>query len=141
MNLNQFLHAIRSSDINASFGEIVKVKYEGEKVDDIYNNQALVPDNIIFKKWIIGGVCGGSCWGNENRLNRESEKEPEFENLDKILTGICPGISFLQYKKLMKLVKSTENTETEYYGNYNNYRIEYIVLEDLYNALVEMKII
>ncbi len=140
MNINQFLHAIRSKDINTTFGSVVAQSKYNERVFMIYNDEALKPSDVVFKEWITGGITGGNCWDNQTHL-RESDQEPEFSSLDKILENLYPNITFLQYKKLMKLVKTTEYISSGYYGNYEEYRVEYIILQDLYDSLVEMKVI
>jgi len=57
-------------------------------------------DPFIELDWVTGGITGGSCWGGEADQPIESEKEPDFSELDLILEEFAPNITYLQYKKL-----------------------------------------
>jgi hypothetical protein len=105
-----------------------------------YDKDYLKPDKdkrILAVSWAIGGLAGGSCYGTEH-YPRDGEAEPDMEDLAKILEEVCPGITFLQYRKLGKLLKEYEHSSHDYYGNYTDYRTKYIEVQDLYNALNEM---
>ena len=69
------------------------------------------------------------------------DAEPEFDDVDTVLTKICPTLSFLQYKQLMKIVTRDEYSENEYYGNCTNYTYKKVKLRDLLNELVRMELI
>lgn len=102
-------------------------------------------DDCLYLEWRTGGQSGGSCWDEgdtDPHYPLDGEKEPEFTDLDKILTELCPKISFLQYKTLSTdMIKYDERTENEYYGNYTNYGIKTVRLGDLYDKLVALKLI
>lgn len=102
-------------------------------------NEAVAPEKLEIK-WTTGGMAGGSCWGDEP-YEREPESEPEFEQLDELLTALCPAITFLQYKKLaQKLITRDSDHESSYYGNYYNYTIKRIDLNELEEYLREQKL-
>jgi hypothetical protein len=102
-------------------------------------------DDHLYLEWRTGGQSGGSCWDDgkdDPHYPVTGEKEPEFEQLDKLLAELCPGITFLQYKTLAAdTMKYDERTENEYYGNYTNYGIKTIRLGDLYEKLLALKLI
>lgn len=82
------------------------------------------------------GQSGGNCWNNDSHGFSRSQ-EP-FPFIEKILEGICPNISFLNFRKLSEVVKSGEYTVREYYGNYTDYSFSWVNLKELFNKLVEM---
>ena len=110
-----------------------------KKVEEILDRQLY--SDVLTVEWTTGGETGGSCWdeGDEDRHYAvESEKEPEFEDLDKILQSLCPQITFLQYKALNKdVVQEKDWTDREYYGNYYDKRSKSINLHVLGNYLKE----
>jgi len=92
----------------------------------------------IAVEWTVGGQSGGSCWddGEATHYAIDTEPEPEFDDLDKLLEQIFPAISYLQYKVLNReLVVVTEKHENDYYGNYTNYQRKTVDLGDLYDYL------
>lgn len=91
--------------------------------------------------WSTGGVGGGNCWGGEPRPYSNDEAEPEWKSLVEILDHFCPNISYLKYRFLMTLVTSDSYCESEYYGNSRNYAVKLLKLQDLYNFLVENKLV
>ena len=95
----------------------------------------------ISIKWVTGGTTGGSWRGEDSHHPRESEEKPDFESLDAILLKFCPNIGYLQYKIIYSLRKTSSYDEYEYYGNSTVWGIEKIYLEDLFNKMVELKLI
>lgn len=98
-------------------------------------------EHYLYAKWTSGGISGGSCWDNsseDRHYTTTGESEPEFEDLDTILTVICPNLTFLQYKKLLTIVKRDGYSVKEYYGNSTEYSFKTIKLRDLFDKLVEM---
>ena len=91
--------------------------------------------------WTVGGMGGGSCYGDAPHSPVSAESEPELTVMDDILLEIAPAMSFLQYKKLAQYMKEENKQDWEYYGNYTDYRTKYIEASDLYKALVEMNLI
>lgn len=101
-------------------------KTEPEKTPFIKKCEEILGHHLysdeLSVQWTTGGMTGGSCWmdGDEDpHYPVEAEKEPEFDDLDKIIEGICPTITFIQYKNLVKaVVKEESYTDNEYYGNH-----------------------
>lgn len=94
----------------------------------------------IAEYWRTGGVSGGSCWdtgdNDDQFYDMESEPEPEFESLDKILEHFAPNVTFLQYKRLIQdCVERGDHRENEYYGNHTNYAYKIIKLEALFKYM------
>jgi hypothetical protein len=105
-----------------------------EKVD--------LENHFLYVQWSAGGISGGSCWDEgeqDNHYRTAGEPEPQFDDIDEVLTELCPDLSFLQYKKLMaKVVKQGIYTVNEYYGNSSDYGYKVVNLQELFDALVEM---
>ncbi len=101
------------------------------------------PIPYIIQYWDAGGVSGGSCWDSSDPQSYVGETAPRlFPDFDKILMLIVPNISFLQYQTIQnEVLKEGEETEYAYYGNSTTYGYRLVILEDLYNKLVEMEII
>ena len=96
----------------------------------------------IYIEWTTGGRSGGSCWGHEADGVVESEPEPSFDELDRILEAVCPQISFLVYKGLVRdCVDTLSGTSNDYYGNYTSYAIKQVKLYDLYISLLSRGLI
>lgn len=91
--------------------------------------------------WISGGVSGGSCWGNDELYSRGSDPETELDSFNDFLTEYFPNITFLQYKKFNKHIKTSDRTVNEYYGNSTEYTRKYINFNDVWDVLVELKLI
>jgi hypothetical protein len=98
-----------------------------------------IKEPFIGIQWTTGGTGGGSCWdtGDEDHhYGIDSEPEPEFEDLDKILEHFYPGITHLQYKKLCReVVENGHHFNNEYYGNSTNYEHKLIRLRKLYDQM------
>jgi hypothetical protein len=100
-------------------------------------------NDYLYVEWVSGGISGGSCWddSSENHYAIDPSPEKELNDLDAILTTICPNLTFLQYKRLAgKVIKQDSRTENEYYGNSTVYSYKYVKLKDLYDALIEIEL-
>lgn len=92
-------------------------------------------ETYIQTSWVVGGRTGGS-WRGGKHYRREAEPEPEFEELDAILEKSCPGITFLQYKRLCSvLIEKDSSHDNDYYGNCADYAIKKFDLRRLYEHL------
>lgn len=102
-------------------------------------------EDYLYNEWCTGGISGGSCWddgSDDHHYATSGEPETDFTDLDAILEGLCPNLSFLQYKKLTSaIIKTDSRTEHEYYGNSTNYATKMVKLGDLYEKLKEMSLI
>jgi len=98
-------------------------------------------DGVIYEKWCTGGITGGGYSDQSNYYAQQGEQEPDFIELDNLLTEICPNITYLQYKKLIAgLIELQSWTEDEYYGNSSTYSCKIINLRKLFEKLLEMKL-
>ncbi len=95
--------------------------------------------DFILQYWEIGGVEGGNWTENSNPHSYKTDENipKEFDDLDNILTEVCPNISFLMYKKIQQMVMYFKAINYEYYGNNTEYQVRYINLKDLYDFLVK----
>lgn len=51
-----------------------------------------------------------------------------------------PNITFLQYKQIEALIQDNYDIDSgDYCGNKHNYKIEYIILSNLYKLLEKLK--
>lgn len=144
-----FLTVLKDDNIWLHKKPVPKQKnwYTREGLEQVVKLERLKPDldnHFLYVKWCSGGV-GGGGWqeGDCNYYATSGEPEPEFKDLDAILTAICPNITYLQYKHLMATVKIIRDdwSENEYYGNSSNYTYKAILLRDLLNTFVEMKLL
>lgn len=95
-----------------------------------------IKEPVIYSKYDIGGVSGGSCWDSSNpQPYYNSEPRPKFMVLDLILKLIYPSISYLDYKLIEHEIVSSEKTQWEYYGNRTDSIIEFLPLSKLYEIL------
>lgn len=118
-------------------------RYVGSK-DLTYTNWPVKKWNelVFINSWCSGGMTGGSCYGGEPH-SRTPDPKPNFDDLDTVMTKLCPEISFLKYKAFMASlpIQETGYGIYEYYGNSSEYTTEYVTLMDLCNSLEEAKII
>jgi len=87
--------------------------------------------------WVVGGRCGGSCWGGVADRPVSSEPEKEIEVLDKFLEENFPSISFLTYRRILKKLQYEEYSCSEYYGNYTESRFAFISIDDIAEVLAQ----
>lgn len=141
-----FLTVIRSADVCFYEKPIKKNQYEADRFQSLSNKKSLNLDNhYLYIYWCTGGISGGSCWddgsGPDPHYAMTGDKEPEFEDFDKVLLSICPNIPYLQYKNVSTIIKYGEYGEGEYYGNSTNYAYKCVLLRDLFNKIIELKLI
>lgn len=145
MTEEQFLAKIAECDV--FFYKLGKNEFypKGREVYSCISGKPTM-DNHLYSEWTVGGIGGGSCWddgtGRDPHYSIQGEVEPEFTAIDAVLFEVCPNLSFLQYRKLMADVMKTDMyTIGEYYGNSTSYACKSISLRDLFNKLIEMKVI
>ncbi len=89
--------------------------------------------------WSLGGTAG-SCWdepGDEKRIVSAEPPPITFEEFDKLLTEVCPNITFLQYRLIYGKCVTTETSgEGDYYGGYTENACYVCDLEKLYYELL-----
>lgn len=100
------------------------------------------PD-FVAQYWDERGARGGSCWGTEITEYVGKSTPSSFPDLIKILGAVAPELTFIQYEllKVSGVIKEGSETEYHYYGNYTEYGYRLVVLRELYDELVEMKVI
>ena len=140
MTFNQFIEKIMDNDN-------IYLRNDSYYDRNFYSwrrpNKPKKPDDRYYIQvdWTTGGMTGGSCWGG-GLHPVDPEPPEELVDLDKILTIVCPNISFLQYKALCsELVKTESYTNSEYYGNYYNKVQKILFIDDLYSYLTEHKML
>ena len=139
MTFNQFIEKIMDNDNiylrNDSY-------YDRNSYSWLRPNDPKKPDRYYIQvDWTTGGMTGGSCWGGD-LYAVDPDPPEELVDLDKILTLVCPNISFLQYKALCsELVKTESYTNNEYYGNYYNKVQKILFIDDLYSYLTKHKML
>lgn len=111
-----------------------------------FSNKERKEDNkdVIIVSWSPGGYRGGSCWGGKAEPYSSDEKEPDFP-IEDILEKVAPDLSFLKFRKLSKEIDADsvtlEYTQGDYYGNSTDYKVKFILIDSLYNILVDQGII
>ena len=133
----------RFEEIGCTNAKVAWIKYHKVQLkpdwERYFRGKAFVYDDgkIRSERWCTGGTYG-SCW-SDSLSPVSGEPQPDFEELDDLLADICPGITFLQYKKIMRsCVTIEESYDSDYYGggcNYNRYICD---IKKLYETLEEL---
>lgn len=91
--------------------------------------------------WSLGGT-SGNCYDNDKFQISADEQPTEFKEFDELLERVCPGISFLQYKKLYKACVTIKvEGQDDYYGGYTENARFVCDLQVLYAMLLESNLI
>lgn len=103
-----------------------------------YGIPVKIKEPVIYCRYETGGYSGGSCW-DDSDPQPYSEEPPKdrMKVLELVLKVLKPQISFLEYRMIEGLIQDNSETEYEYYGNSTDWKIEYIKLSDLYEALAK----
>jgi hypothetical protein len=141
-----FRSALKSLDICVYQRQIKEHKYYPTKFGLISKEDKLDLDkHYLYVEWNGGGTSGGSCWddgsGPDPHHSVSGEEEPEFEDLDTVLSKVCPNLSFLEYKQVVKIIQSDSYVQSEYYGNSHIIMYKIVLLRDLFNKLNELGLI
>ena len=135
MEYQQFLETIKEHKINFRRDNA----YDMNDYSWMRSKSDTVKRDYIHEDWIVGGMTGCNCWGDNDDRSVTAEEEPEFEYLDVILSIFCPNITFLNYKqKILPLIKTEDYTQNEYYGNHYDKRRKVIFLDELYEVVKEL---
>lgn len=113
-----------------------KCPYNQGVFKEPYGIPVKIKEPVIYCRYETGGYEGGSCWDDSDPqpYNRETPKD-RMKVLDLVLKKIKPDITFLEFRMIEGLIHDNSETEYEYYGNSTDWKIEYIKLSDLYEAL------
>jgi hypothetical protein len=97
-------------------------------------------DGVMYVRYEVGGVCGGSCWDDSNPTSYSVGKpdDDDFHDLVNCLEDVAPLVTLLQFRKIEQIISYTEDVEYEYYGNSVEYRIDFINLDLLWDILEDM---
>ena len=82
---------------------------------------------------------GGNCWGDEPESFDKDAPEDRHKILELVLSEIFPDITLLEFLRLGELWHDNTETEYEYYGNSTDRRIEYMILSELEDLVLELK--
>jgi len=97
-----------------------------------------IKEPVIYCRYETGGYSGGSCWDDSDpQPYTEEPPKDRMKVLELVLKVLKPQISFLEYRMIEGLIHDNSETEHEYYGNSTEWKIEYIKLSDLYEALAK----
>lgn len=94
-----------------------------------------IKEPVIYSRYETGGYRGGGYGEGAIAKPYVVDEKPKFKVLDIVLKKIKPDLTYLEYRELEELIKTNEETDREYYGNSTDYKIEYIILSDLYKTL------
>lgn len=149
---------IKNAKLEVPNVDIIKNNFENLKVTIVNHNVEKKPNWKVFadkynlyvnddgktedksNSWCLGGSWG-NCWGEGGSVSAD-EQPTNYEKFDDLLTEICPNISFLQYKKLYNNCVSIDTYDnSDYYGGSTEHAYFVCDVKELYNLLVEMKII
>jgi hypothetical protein len=126
------------------------LEYLKENLNSINERMQVTPDysyrnnrpfsydeNEIEVRWTTGGAEGGSCWDDTPQAKpfTVEAQEPDFW-IDLFIELMCPGISYLTYKRIKPEIINSENVSFyEYYGNCTFVRITKLNFRHFYNVL------
>ena len=128
---------------NLGFENVSKINfkvYEKEEYEVFISKVNEERRYLKSDSWSLGGT-GRNCWGDEWEIEKDDE-EVEFKEFDILLVGLCPNITFLQYKKIYeKCVVKVEDDVCDYYGGIEGIGYWECDLKKLYEMLREMELI
>ncbi len=94
-----------------------------------------IKEPVIYMRYEVGGVGGGSCWNDSNSEPYTKDERPSFKVLDLTLKRLCPNLTFLQFREVEELIHTNEESDYEYYGNSTDYEIKYVIISEIINLL------
>jgi hypothetical protein len=146
-------HSLADKIINEGLEKKIKsVKVELHKVErkpdwKVFYDEVLqklhiyMDDNgeVRSESWCLGGTWA-DCWGNGGNVSSDSPPEG-FSELDRILEAVCPGITFIQYRRLWsECVYDDQFGDSDYYGGSTTYAVYKFRVSSLYQALVDREL-
>lgn len=100
--------------------------------------------NVIELQWVVGGMTGGNCWGDDANESVSPEPAKSIDSvMDLIFEELCPDIKFMTYRRIMRELECepTKSTSSEYYGNYTDYHKITVDLQRLYDLMIENRLL
>ena len=117
-------------------------KIQLSKLEDPPYKQPNEKRYLVSDYWLTSGETRSydEDWNDSWSSSSYCNDPLSFQELDDVLFKLCPGISYLQAKKITQLVEIESYTEHDYYSNYNKQH-HTIDVEKLYDLLLEMELI
>ena len=127
----------------------IKTLEEFKKIVDNIEEAETLNGNYKFmteKKWITGGIGGGSCWdegGEEDDPHYElnGTDEPEDNTIEIIFKNMMPEIhykAFVENVEDWRIWETDFDSEGEYYGNSTDYTIKKLNFEYLFERMKKL---
>jgi hypothetical protein len=134
MTFDEFLLAVeRDTTIYAKDGEDYTL--HPYRVEDYTKLPFADDEPFAYYEWCVGGMGGGSCWGDEARPF-SGESEPDDNAFTRIIENFGDNISYMKFRRLNReLLHEFSYHQWEYYGNYSKYRGKAFSLKALYREL------
>lgn len=119
------------------------VSYSYYRKENKEKGEKLAKEGWIGYVTSINGVEGGNCWGGEANQPFSNPVSPNPKPLSLICRITCPEITFLQYEELEYNLQKHEFEllQREYYGNSTTYNGYYYMLSDVFDTMIELKLI
>lgn len=102
-------------------------------------------DFLLEKRWVTGGIGGGSCWDeadDDPHYELCGQEEPEDNTIDVILKSLLPEVTievFLKEDDEYKFWDEEYDSEYEYYGNHTEYSVKKLNLEILFEEMKKLE--
>jgi hypothetical protein len=123
--------------------DILEINSKCPNDQGIFFQPTMIPVNIkehvIYTRYETGGMTGGGCWGGNLYHCEEDEPKDKWMVLELVLEKLMPNITFLQYKKIERLIHDNSETNHTYYGNSTDWKVEYIILSELEQLILNLK--
>ena len=88
---------------------------------------------LVSPSWCVGGLTGGSCYGDNADRPVEAEEKPAW--LENLMERVFPEVSFLKFRRIQKACVTFSYSDPEYYGNYRDMACEVLRVSDLLDIL------
>lgn len=142
LNFEEFVNKVEqilSDNYSYQFRKIGLPGYHGVRMPIFGRDQS---DFSLYVSWSGPGSSGASCWDSEPSKDYPASQQESLDSLDKVLETVYPNISYLTYKRLEKsIVRGQTNDFVDYYGNTSSTEFKAIYLDDLYQFLLDEKVI
>lgn len=127
----------------------IKTLEEFKKIVDNIEETENLNGNYKFmteKKWITGGIGGGSCWdegieGDDPHYELNGTPEPEDNTIEIIFKNMMPEIHYKAFVKNVddwRIWDTDFDSEGEYYGNSTDYTIKKLNFEYLFERMKKL---
>ena len=124
--------------------QIKEINEECRKLDcydqGVFLEPWCIPNNIkehvLYSRYMTGWM-PGSCWDDEDTVNEYHECDcyDRFKVLELVLQKLNIEPSFGLMSDIQCLIVDMDDSESGYYGDYSDYKVEYIILSELYEVI------